>query len=723
MPAPIHQQLSAPQINNRPPSVSSQASIHQQQQELLKVAKLLATSNPSLAVAAMEQALAMGAQSQRHQQLQVQQPQQPKRGSQHQLEQFPDAQGTTSSQTRIAPTMSSSTISIKKNESNVSLKNAIQIDRAQKSRKVSKKKNIVKSDQGEPSVSMPARPISQSRDKDPVAAASVKVAVGTNQKRTLTGSSSKTPLPAEPVSLLTLQTWSREQLEAYVKKLQENNEPIPNTVRIVLEDARKRDEKKHAKRMANRISASTSRARKKQLIDELTAAHAKLRRHALILAHLPDPVVVIGTGGEIKFCSVQLQRLLKLEADDLLGSNIEHLIVPDSRGAIRRLIQDLVEVEQHAILEQTDGSQESQVNDQNGGGNSNSSRDCSNEANASQASVQSFPLLEVNVDSAEGAGAKTSRSSSSDVRTRHTHVKTNKASQAALFSSKHDSTLPTANKGASERNNEPPTKKAKTNARSDKAISEESTSFDEVKPSNTVTANVDDVMGSAVTANNADAKLSSLMHRSENEPEAGREKTKLRTRGTRKQPSLDQKYVLYSCTSGKLPLNQRESPSLSADSSTPAPSAGLNASEYSGDRESNESSDNEQDSSLISGNSVTRNKSGIRRSPLAPACNVCLIRSDLTTIWCELTSSIRTRARNDEDSHLGIIDHNPRAEVDEEVEASNGDEKELLLCLRPILEGEKVGEELRFPHKRSKLVNENKDSSVADFEISPTETK
>eukprot|EP00804_Cyclotella_cryptica_P012084 CCRYP_004528-RD/>CCRYP_004528-RD protein AED:0.28 eAED:0.28 QI:714/1/1/1/0.5/0.33/3/365/245 len=210
--APIHQQLSAPQINNRPPSVSSQASIHQQQQELLKVAKLLATSNPSLAVAAMEQALAMGAQSQRHQQLQVQQPQQPKRGSQHQLEQFPDAQGTTSSQTRIAPTMSSSTISIKKNESNVSLKNAIQIDRAQKSRKVSKKKNIVKSDQGEPSVSMPARPISQSRDKDPVAAASVKVAVGTNQKRTLTGSSSKTPLPAEPVSLLTLQTWSREQL-------------------------------------------------------------------------------------------------------------------------------------------------------------------------------------------------------------------------------------------------------------------------------------------------------------------------------------------------------------------------------------------------------------------------------------------------------------------------------------------------------------------------------
>ena len=53
--------------------------------------------------------------------------------------------------------------------------------------------------------------------------------------------------------------------ESYVKELQEMNQPIPNTVKIVLEDARKREEKKYAKRMANRKSASTSRARKKQV--------------------------------------------------------------------------------------------------------------------------------------------------------------------------------------------------------------------------------------------------------------------------------------------------------------------------------------------------------------------------------------------------------------------------------------------------------------------------
>ena len=91
---------------------------------------------------------------------------------------------------------------------------------------------------------------------------------------------------------------------------------------------------------------------------------------------------------------------------------------------------------------------------------------------------------------------------------------------------------------------------------------------------------------------------------------------------------------------------------------------------------------------------------------------MCLIRNDLTTIWCELTSSIRTRTVNDEDSELGIIDHNPKAAVDALTDTPKQEEKELLLCFRPYIEGRKVGEELRFPRRNSKL-NVADESEVA----------
>lgn len=80
----IHPTLNMPHINYASPFVSSHASIHQQQEELIQVAKLLATSNPSLAAAAMEQAFAMEAPSDHEHQFQVQHQQ---RGTQHQQEQ------------------------------------------------------------------------------------------------------------------------------------------------------------------------------------------------------------------------------------------------------------------------------------------------------------------------------------------------------------------------------------------------------------------------------------------------------------------------------------------------------------------------------------------------------------------------------------------------------------------------------------------------------------
>jgi hypothetical protein len=96
---------------------------------------------------------------------------------------------------------------------------------------------------------------------------------------------------------------------------------------------------------------------------------------------------------------------------------------------------------------------------------------------------------------------------------------------------------------------------------------------------------------------------------------------------------------------------------------------------------------------------------------MAPTCKVCLIRDDLTTVWCEVTSSIRTRSVEEESPFDALTAElagtgPPEPSVKSTSDAPPGALKEaakeetvteLLLCLRPIRDGEKkVGESLRF---------------------------
>lgn len=80
---------------------------------------------------------------------------------------------------------------------------------------------------------------------------------------------------------------------------------------------------------------------------------------------------------------------------------------------------------------------------------------------------------------------------------------------------------------------------------------------------------------------------------------------------------------------------------------------------------------------------------------------MCLIRDDLTTIWCEVTSSIRTKdvpevpvdPEKSEGSSVGA-EKLPSSESDSTPLVES---KELLLCLRPIRDGDKkVDPKYRF---------------------------
>lgn len=123
-----------------------------------------------------------------------------------------------------------------------------------------------------------------------------------------------------------------------------------------------------------------------------------------------------------------------------------------------------------------------------------------------------------------------------------------------------------------------------------------------------------------------------------------------------------------------------------------------------------------------------------RNKPLAPTCNVCLIREDLTTLWCEVTSSIRTRSVEDESLDEGLpgigngtgSSKNAKGPAaiksagsksskastiscdDTPADPKAPETKELLLCLRPIRDGDgKVDESLRFIPRNNRRAEES----------------
>merc|ERR1719162_2249357 len=131
-------------------------------------------------------------------------------------------------------------------------------------------------------------------------------------------------------------------------------------------------------------------------------------------------------------------------------------------------------------------------------------------------------------------------------------------------------------------------------------------------------AHKDDVTGAFVTANNAGARLSSLQVNT----------------------ALDLHNDTSSSTSSDSLLAGVEDKRIKARADRRTPGAGGDTSDDSGYRESGESDPLREDSETST--SETSNAgSTARPRPLAPTCNITLIRDDLTTILCEVTSSIR----------------------------------------------------------------------------------
>jgi PAS domain-containing protein len=546
--------------------------------------------------------------------------------------------------------------------------------------------------------------------------------VGTNGT---TGSANSLPnllVGAGSVTANTLQSLSAKkekmslslaQLEAQISLLQENNQHIPQHLALLLAEARKKEEKRAAKRVANRKSACTSRARKKALVEEMTRVNIRLKRQAQILALLPDLVIAITEDGSITFTSAQVERVLDHKSSDLLHSSIEGLLLPASREPLRLLIEELVakekeienarndeDAKQKADGSDNDGSEESAklVSEQSFGievvatkpSNKKSTMNKAESSNSDAISSKGVSSITVDSTQSDETSNKISNASvSSDKETNGVKRKRlGNASQATDRAVVEDRMSPSDDSFVARKASEALNRNVETHnawMRKDKAFSHK-----------------DDVIGASVTANNAEARLSSLQHR----PESSDSKTK------ENDDSPDLKM-------------EADENSNSSDSLLGGVEDKQSGSEDSGYRVGSDSLPSREESGVSSADEASNNSDGLKRvRPLAPTCNLCLIRSNLSSVWCEVTFSVRSKTAVKEQEDVISVEEAPvsknvniknlKNSVEKEIEEEeNTPEMEILLCFRPIREGGKVSEDLRFdPSKKVQVEKPTKQDAV-----------
>jgi len=219
---------------------------------------------------------------------------------------------------------------------------------------------------------------------------------------------------------------------------------------------------------------------------------------------------------------------------------------------------------------------------------------------------------------------------------------------------------------------------------------------------------VDDAIGARITANNAiDVKVSSMMHYPDIDSEDGPKiSEKAQTAGLHchRKNSMKRPFASPGASDGRFSSSIAES-----CRNLTKKRGGTYSSDYSGHGESKETPKeyNESPEGISSPCESSIGESGKKlekRQRLTPVYNVRFIRGDLSTVWCDLTSSIlcmRTFVEDDSSFNpkaaLAAIT-NPRGIKSAENYGSINvlEEDELLICIRPTFEGEKVGEEFRL---------------------------
>lgn len=95
--------------------------------------------------------------------------------------------------------------------------------------------------------------------------------------------------------------------------------------------------RKSAKRAANRRSASTCRARKKFLVENMAEANSRMRKRSRVLSLLPDMILAMRRDGIITYASENCRQFLKFtrEVRDVPLLLLLVVVIKELRGLFR----------------------------------------------------------------------------------------------------------------------------------------------------------------------------------------------------------------------------------------------------------------------------------------------------------------------------------------------------------------------------------------------------
>jgi len=104
------------------------------------------------------------------------------------------------------------------------------------------------------------------------------------------------------------------------------------------------EDKKYAKRAANRLSAHMSRKRKKMFVEDLKDENMELRRKEMILRSIPDLIVVFDSSGSMSFVSQSASRFLNYTSCELENTSFWDRLTEDSVRLIKSAFMDALAV-------------------------------------------------------------------------------------------------------------------------------------------------------------------------------------------------------------------------------------------------------------------------------------------------------------------------------------------------------------------------------------------
>jgi len=166
--------------------------------------------------------------------------------------------------------------------------------------------------------------------------------LGVTTKASHSNNDEVTPLPACPLPSQCGKRTKKERRPPKKRRVGSSSPVVEtSTLKSVMSSW---EDKKEAKKAANRLSAHQSRKRKKEFMHTLQDKNRELRRMEQILQSIPDLIIVFDSSGHMPFVSHSVNTFLESTSDELEGTSFWDILTLDSIQLVKSAFMDALAV-------------------------------------------------------------------------------------------------------------------------------------------------------------------------------------------------------------------------------------------------------------------------------------------------------------------------------------------------------------------------------------------